>query len=324
MFWRPRFQKVYEKPSGWIAGWVSPRFLAARPSSFAEDFGGPHAAVRRSTHPTTSAVVEADFGGPHAAVRRSTHPTTSAVVEADFGGPHAAVRRSTHPTTRFVHPFSTPRSCQHPARFARARSAILESLGSVTAKTGQVMPGFPPPIQDPLPPQSRNHSSRAGGTPVIGPAWADLKAARRSGSWEVRRQLERLARGPRLVNSTDSLGPSTRTGTSPKRQRVDSGRDHPFTRWRFGLVGDSRGHFPSWAYEPKDHLFTRWRFGLVGDSRGHVPSWAHEPSASGLRWVRADRPDRGTGGESQSRKMHASQHPQGMIQHKLPWKCSLW
>ncbi len=88
---------------------------------------------------------------------------------------------------------------------------------------------------------------------------------------------EDSAHGPSLVNSNVSLWPSTRAGTSPKRQRVDSDRDHPFTRWRFGLVRDWRGHFPIWAHELKDHPFTRWRFGLVRDWRGHFPIWAHEP-----------------------------------------------
>jgi hypothetical protein len=34
-------------------GWVEPRFIEARPTVKAEALGGPHAAVRRSTHPTT-------------------------------------------------------------------------------------------------------------------------------------------------------------------------------------------------------------------------------------------------------------------------------
>ncbi len=36
-----------------VVGWVEPRFIEARPTRVTEDFGGPHAAVRRSTHPTT-------------------------------------------------------------------------------------------------------------------------------------------------------------------------------------------------------------------------------------------------------------------------------
>ncbi len=41
-------ERVYEK----CIGWVEPRFLVARPTKAAV-FGGPHAALRRSTHPTT-------------------------------------------------------------------------------------------------------------------------------------------------------------------------------------------------------------------------------------------------------------------------------
>jgi hypothetical protein len=37
-------------------GWVEPRFIEARPTVRAEALGGPHAALRRSTHPTTGAL----------------------------------------------------------------------------------------------------------------------------------------------------------------------------------------------------------------------------------------------------------------------------
>jgi hypothetical protein len=35
-----------------VVGWVEPRFIEGRPTDMAGAFGGPHAALRRSTHPT--------------------------------------------------------------------------------------------------------------------------------------------------------------------------------------------------------------------------------------------------------------------------------
>src|ERR1035438_3193159 len=35
-----------------VVGWVEPRFIEARPTGFARELGGPHAAMRPSTHPT--------------------------------------------------------------------------------------------------------------------------------------------------------------------------------------------------------------------------------------------------------------------------------
>ncbi len=92
--------------------------------------GGPHAAVRRSTHPTGDA---AD-GGPHAAVRRSTHPTGDA---AD-GGPHAAVRRSTHPTGER----SRPKIVASTATVRRAENQIRALFNH------RMVDIFPPPGPD--------------------------------------------------------------------------------------------------------------------------------------------------------------------------------
>ncbi len=109
-----------------VVGWVEPRFIEARPTRFAEDFGGPLAAVRRSTHPTISAVAEAGFRwasrrgaafdppydlgcrrgrisvglSPRCGVRPTLRSRLS--PRQDFGGPLAAVRRSTHPTISAV------------------------------------------------------------------------------------------------------------------------------------------------------------------------------------------------------------------------------